>query len=192
MPSLAKGIFLDRDGVLNRNVYYPDFGEWESPRHPADLVMHEGVVEALAVLGGMGFLLFIVTNQPSFAKGKTSMEDLLAVKAQMEQFFVHRAIPITASYYCFHHPKGVVASHTMVCECRKPSPFFLYQAAKDYGLDLTHSWMMGDRDTDIACGKAAAVKTIRMKSDHPAAAPRIEAEYMAATLAEAVTIIRTA
>jgi D-glycero-D-manno-heptose 1,7-bisphosphate phosphatase len=142
---MTRALFLDRDGILDELVFYESSGEWESPRRPADLRMIEGVNEPLARFAEAGWLLFIVTNQPSAAKGKTSLEELRDVH---ERVVASLSVPIVRSYQCFHHPDEG-------CTCRKPSPQFLHEAAREFGVDLAQSWMVGDQDSDLACGRAA-------------------------------------
>lgn len=186
----ARAVFLDRDGVLNRNVYYADSGEWESPRRAGDLKLVPAAPPALRALQENGFLLFVVSNQPSMAKGKVSQLDLDSVRAAFETRMSESGVRLTGSYYCLHHPHGVVPEYSVACNCRKPSPFFLFTAAGAHGLDLARSWMVGDRDTDIECGKAAGVATIQVQPDHAGAmAGRATPDHRAATIGEAAAII---
>jgi D-glycero-D-manno-heptose 1,7-bisphosphate phosphatase len=161
-----RAVFLDRDGVLNRNVYYADTREWESPRSERDLVLAPNAVEALRRLEAGGFLLFVVSNQPSCAKGKTSLEALEAVRRAMERLLAQGGISLAESFYCYHHPEGVVPALSIRCRCRKPSPYFLEVARDRYQLEMSRSWMVGDRDTDIECGIAARVRTVQVEPDH--------------------------
>lgn len=159
---LNRAVFLDRDGVINKNVYYQHTGEWEAPLSPDHIEFTNGVIDGLSRLQSAGFLLFIISNQPNAAKGKTTMEALKDIHQRLLHVLDEAGIRFAEFYYCYHHPKGVVPSLSIQCECRKPSPHFLFRAAKDYALDLANSWIVGDRDTDIACGHAAGVRTIRI------------------------------
>jgi D-glycero-D-manno-heptose 1,7-bisphosphate phosphatase len=164
---MARAIFLDRDGVVNQNVWYESSQEWESPRSAEDFALHYGVLDALAALRSDDWKLVVVSNQPSFAKGKTTLEALRQVHARLEATLSVRHIALDAAYYCFHHPAGVVPEWSGPCVCRKPSPHFLHLAAKDLGLDLERSWMIGDRASDVECGTRAGVRTILVEPDHP-------------------------
>jgi D-glycero-D-manno-heptose 1,7-bisphosphate phosphatase len=155
---MTRALFLDRDGILDELVFYASSGEWESPRTVEDLRMIGGVTEPLRRFVDAGWLLVIVTNQPSAAKGKTSLEALHAVHERVVQSL---DVPIARSYECFHHPDDG-------CACRKPSPFFLHEAARDFGIDLAESWMAGDQDSDLACGRAAGCKVALI--EHPGSA----------------------
>lgn len=153
-------LFLDRDGVLNELVFYPDSGEWESPRTPADLRIMPGAGPALRALKAAGWPLFIVSNQPSFAKGKTTLEALRAVHAVLEARLLKEGVAFEAVYYCYHHPEGIVPGYGGPCTCRKPSPHFLRQAAARFGLDLEASWMVGDQDRDLLCARNAGCRSL--------------------------------
>jgi D-glycero-D-manno-heptose 1,7-bisphosphate phosphatase len=181
-----RALFLDRDGVVNDLVYYPSHEEWESPRNVDDLRIRPGVTAALRDLTGRGWLLFLITNQPSFAKGKCPLESLQQVHEQVLARLRAEGVVITDSYVCYHHPQSVVAGYG-TCECRKPSPFFIQKAAQDYGLDLSRSWMAGDQGTDIAAGRAAGVKTALLEYEHSQAKRgAVAPDLVCASLAELV------
>ena len=163
---MKKAVFLDRDGVLNELVFNPVTGEYEPPHSPEDLVLFPGVLESLQHLHNSGFELFLVSNQPDYAKGKTTLENLKAVHEKLVSILREAGLTFTEYYYCYHHPRGIVPAFTFDCECRKPKPHFLYKAERDYGIDLKNSWMIGDRDSDIECGKSAGVHTILVENIH--------------------------
>lgn len=184
----ARAVFLDRDGVINRNVYYEASAEWESPRIAGDLELLPGVVGAMGRLQAAGFELFVVSNQPSYAKGKTSLEDLEAVHQTVVRALDAAAVTVRHYYYCWHHPQGIVAGYSRPCDCRKPSPYFLRDAGAVFGIDLARSWMIGDRDTDVECGRRAGTRTVRILPD-PADAAAVRADFVATDLAHAAAII---
>ena len=165
--SSEQAIFLDRDGVLNDLVYYADTGEHESPRTAEDLRLLPGVPEALQRLQSAGWTLFIVSNQPSHAKGKCTLEDLHGVAQALADLLAQHGIDIRAFYYDYTHPQAVLDDYRRESLTRKPAPGFLLQAAQDHAIDLAQSWMIGDRDTDIQCGQAAGCSTalITMSAD---------------------------
>lgn len=165
---MAKAIFLDRDGVLNELVYYAANGEYEAPRSLADLRLLPGVTAALKRATSAGWLLFIVTNQPGSAKGKATIESLRAVHESVLSTLEAGGVRITKSFECFHHPHAVVAELRGPCECRKPSPFFLLEAQRLFGVSLPDSWMIGDQDSDLACGRNAGCRVALL--EHPMSA----------------------
>jgi D-glycero-D-manno-heptose 1,7-bisphosphate phosphatase len=187
---MTRAVFLDRDGVINRNVFNPTTAEWESPHHPDQFQLHLGVLSALSHLREHGFKLFLVSNQPSYAKGKTSLEHILAIAKQCSGSFLSAGVDFAEEYYCLHHPNGVTPGYAVRCECRKPSPYFLYQAAGKHGISLPQSWMIGDRETDIQCGRSARARTVQIAPDHSQdAAPLMVGDYYANNLVGAVEII---
>jgi D-glycero-D-manno-heptose 1,7-bisphosphate phosphatase len=145
---MKRALFLDRDGILDELVYYPTHDEWEAPRRVEDVRMIEGIREPLQRLVDAGWLLFIVTNQPNVAKAKASVADVQAVHDHVVRSL---GVPITRSYQCFHQASDG-------CACRKPSPYFLHEAAREFDVDLAQSWMVGDQDSDLACGRAAGCR----------------------------------
>jgi D-glycero-D-manno-heptose 1,7-bisphosphate phosphatase len=145
---MTRALFLDRDGILDELVFYENTGAYEAPRTLDDLHMIEGVSGPLRRFADAGWLLFIVTNQPNVAKGKARREDVESVNQRVVELL---DVPIARSYICFHQAEEL-------CVCRKPSPYFLHQAQNEFGVDLERSWMVGDQDSDLACGRAAGCK----------------------------------
>jgi D-glycero-D-manno-heptose 1,7-bisphosphate phosphatase len=154
---MKRAIFLDRDGVLNRNILNPETSAYESPLTPGQLELLPNVIPALWLLRDAGYLLFIVSNQPNYAKGKASMEALDAIHSKLETALGEAGIAFNASYYCFHHP-----SFTGPCTCRKPSPYFLFKARDIFKVELEKSWMIGDRTTDVECGRFGGTRTVKI------------------------------
>jgi D-glycero-D-manno-heptose 1,7-bisphosphate phosphatase len=162
-------VFLDRDGVLNELVFNPATGEYESPHAPEDLVVIDGVVPALQRLVDAGFALFLVSNQPSYAKGKTALENIREIHRRLDEFLTGNGIVFREYFYCFHHPEGIVPAYSGLCPCRKPAPYFLLQAARTHGVDLVGSWMVGDQATDVECGRSAGCRTVLVMNGHSVA-----------------------
>ncbi|HWZ11954.1 MAG TPA: HAD family hydrolase [Acidobacteriaceae bacterium] len=184
---LARAVFLDRDGVINKNVYYESTGEWESPRSPDHFEIADGVLDVLRELQSAGFLLFVVSNQPNYAKGKAAMETLNAIHQRLADALDQAGIHFSGFYYCYHHPEGIVPSHSFECDCRKPSPHFLMHAASEFHINLADSWIVGDRDTDIQCGHAAGTRAIRIIDELGNGLEK--ADYNVSDLAAAAEII---
>jgi D-glycero-D-manno-heptose 1,7-bisphosphate phosphatase len=162
-------VFLDRDGVLNELILNPVTGDHESPHTPEDLVMIDGVVPALGRLAGAGFALFLVSNQPSYAKGKTTLENIRDIHRRLDGFLKGNGIAFDDYFYCYHHPHGIVPAYSGKCLCRKPMPYFLLHAAREHGVDLASSWMVGDQDADVECGRSAGCRTALVMNAHSAA-----------------------
>jgi D-glycero-D-manno-heptose 1,7-bisphosphate phosphatase len=143
-------------------------------------------------LRSAGFQLFLVSNQPNVAKGKCTLGQLSSIHQRLLSGLAEAGIDFTYFYYCFHHPRGIVSRYSGHCECRKPSPHFLLTAGSQFDVDLRRSWMVGDRQTDIECGRAAGTRTIfihsgELHSDHG----NLPGE-MASDLRAAVCLILTA
>jgi D-glycero-D-manno-heptose 1,7-bisphosphate phosphatase len=183
-------VFLDRDGVINPNVYNDKTRCWESPHLPSDFRLHAGVLAAAKKLQSKGYRLFIVSNQPSYAKGKTSLENIIETCKHCEDKFSSVGVNFTGTYYCLHHPDGIVSDYTCNCVCRKPSPYFLLKAITDHNISIKRSWMVGDRHTDIVCGRKAGCRTIHILPDHPCTVyTKIAGDYWATNLVHAADII---
>ena len=187
---MKNAVFLDRDGVLNELVLNPATGEYEPPHSPDVLIIFPHVIDSLLILQDAGFELFLVSNQPDYAKGKTSLEMIHAVQTRFDQILTSKGIHFREYYYCYHHPNGIVPKYSYACECRKPEPYFLLKAARDYGIDLGNSWMIGDRDSDIECGKTAGTRTIMIEELHSSKLRgSSNPDNKAANLKDALTII---
>jgi D-glycero-D-manno-heptose 1,7-bisphosphate phosphatase len=153
-------VFLDRDGTLNALIYYADTKEYESPRTPEELALLPNVETALRRLSAHDYKLFLISNQPSYAKGKTSLENLQAVHMKLTYLLNQGGVQLTDAYYCYHHPNGIVPAYKTVCNCRKPGIESLLLAQQTYNITLNESWMIGDQDSDVRCGHKAGCRTI--------------------------------
>lgn len=139
-------IFLDRDGVINKDS--PDY-----IKSPDEWQPIPGSLEAIAKLSKAGFPIFIITNQSGVGRGLYSLETLEAIHQEMLSAIEAKGGKIKAIYFCPHHPDKN-------CECRKPKPGLLFQAAKEHEIDLTNSLVIGDSLRDIEAGLAAKAKTL--------------------------------
>lgn len=186
---MAKAIFFDRDGTLNRPVLDPKTGEYGAPHNPEKIELVPNAVELLKKVQD-SYKLFLVSNQPDVAKGKATLDALHKVHAEFERLMTSNGIHFEEFFYCYHHPNGTNPEYSYTCECRKPKPLFLLEAAEKYGIDLSESWMIGDRDVDVDCGKAAGTKTILIKealsaTHHGKSKPNFEAN----NLKEAIDLV---
>lgn len=153
---MKKAFFLDRDGVICRQV--KDLTVLEQ------FELIEGVGEAVRKINNAGYLAIVITNQPIVAKGFLTEETLKEIHEKMKRLIAEKGGKIDAVYYCPHHPeKGFEGERKELkfnCECRKPKPGMLLRAAEEHGIDLRKSWMIGDTEKDMQAGKAAGVKTM--------------------------------
>jgi D-glycero-D-manno-heptose 1,7-bisphosphate phosphatase len=189
MDGLRRAVFLDRDGVLNPQAYYADRGELDSPLTPDRLEVNDWAAPYLQRLRQAGYLLVVVTNQPAYAKRKTSLDNLVGVR---ERFLEHfRALGVEFDLYlsCRHHPKSELPELRRTCDCRKPMPGLLLQAARELEIDLRSSWMIGDRDTDIFAGEKAGCRTILVRSPEAGHNGHSEPEYRCNNLIDACHVI---
>jgi len=155
-----KAVFLDRDGTLNYNM--------DSAISVEAFKLYDETPEAVKLINESGYLAIIVTNQPMIAKGFITFSDLDEIHAKMETQLGKSGAYIDDIYYCPHHPEkgfeGEIPELKIVCNCRKPKPGMLLQAAEDYNIDLSASYMIGDGDWDMEAGQSAGCKTIRIDS----------------------------
>lgn len=184
MGAHRRAVFVDRDGVINRNVWNAASGEYEAPLTVADFALVPGALKGLRRMRRAGFLLFVVSNQPNYAKGKATLEELAAIDAKMRREAAAAGVAFAGVDYCLHHPEGIVAEYSGPCACRKPSPYYLLRAMREFGLDSAESWMVGDRETDVACGRAAGVRTVFI-DERSVGSGGVGADWVAPDLADA-------
>ena len=169
-------VFLDRDGVVNEALVRD--GRPYPPGSPDDVVIVLGMPEACARLRAAGFAVVVVTNQPDVGRGTLKQEIVESIHAGM-----CRQLPIDRVEVCYHPGQG-----GSDCDCRKPKPGMLLHAAKELGIDLAQSWMVGDRWRDVDCGYAAGCRTIFIDRGY-AEALRQKPHFSAGNLAQAAAII---
>ena len=155
-----KAVFLDRDGVINELVYYPDHGIVDSPSSVDHLRIYPWASEAICKLHDMGFKVILVSNQPGVAKGFFSQDVFEEIRKTIIDRLTQDGAILDGEYYCMHHPDATVDELRINCSCRKPKPGLILQAAEDMNIDLASSWMIGDGLTDIQAGKISGCKTI--------------------------------
>jgi len=135
-----RAVFLDRDGTINRDPGYLS--------DPTALELLPGVLEALSQLQKAGFLLVVVSNQSGIGRGLITPEQLKKIHERLDQLLSPAQVQITAYQLCFHRPEEN-------CPCRKPKPFLIDDAARRFSIDVTSSFMVGDKFSDIECAKNA-------------------------------------
>jgi D-glycero-D-manno-heptose 1,7-bisphosphate phosphatase len=161
---VTRAIFVDRDGVINRLVLDPSSGRPESPLRVLDVALIDGAADALRSLGEAGWTLVGVSNQPAAAKGVLSIHELEAIQARVLELLSAQNVRFDDFRLCLHHPDGIVAKLSRPCDCRKPAPGMLRDAASALSIDLSRSWMIGDIDADVAAGRAAGCRTVLIEN----------------------------
>lgn len=157
-------VFLDRDGVINEIAWNDDIEQLDSPMSIEQVKFLPGVVEGMKEMARKGYYLFVVTNQPAAAKGKTSLERLYDINTYIIEELAKEGVIIDDLFMCPHYPKTqeLTKEHFLIreCDCRKPKPGLLYKALRKYNIDLRDSYMVGDSCTDVEAGNAIGVKTV--------------------------------
>jgi D-glycero-D-manno-heptose 1,7-bisphosphate phosphatase len=189
-----KAVFLDRDGVINEIIYHKEMGIIDSPFTVDQFKLLPNVYKAINKFHELGYIVIIVSNQPGLAKDNFTSETFKKITLKMRKELKKNGAEIDADYYCFHHPYAKIKKYKKNCNCRKPKPGMIKNAAKDFNLDLSKSWMIGDGITDIKAGKATGCKTIligRMKCDlcKLMEMEKIKPDYIAPNLYKASFII---
>lgn len=149
-----RAIFLDRDGTINTYVgFLRDINDFE---------LIDGAAEAIKLINESGYLAIVVTNQPVIARGEVSWDELYEIHRKMQTLLGQQGAYLDGIYICPHHPdkgfEGERPEYKIVCDCRKPKPGLLLNAANDFNIDLSQSYMIGDSDNDVEAGQNAGCK----------------------------------
>jgi D-glycero-D-manno-heptose 1,7-bisphosphate phosphatase len=143
-------LFLDRDGVINRDAGYTHRIE--------DFHLLPGVVETLRWFQSKGSRIIVITNQAGIAKGYYSEEQFHTLTAHMRTLLGSSGIVVTDVLYCPHHPEGSIPAYATACSCRKPQPGMILEAAERHQIDLTRSCLVGDKPSDLEAGRRAGIR----------------------------------
>lgn len=143
-----RAVFLDRDGTINKYAgFLTDINKFE---------LADGVSDAVKLINEQGLLCIVITNQPAIARGELTVSELKEIHNKMETLLGENDAYVDDIFYCPHHPdrgfEGERSEYKMDCECRKPKPGLILQAAKKYNIDLSASWMIGDSESDVQAG----------------------------------------
>lgn len=178
-----RAVFLDRDGTLVHPRHYPS--------RPEELCLYDDIDGGLRNLQVADWLLVVITNQAGLARAKFSVTDLDRMHIYLRAEFARRGVHIDAIYHCPHHPQGVVPELTMSCDCRKPQPGMLLQAATDLNICLEHSWFVGDILDDVEAGRRAGCRTVLVDlgSENQPASELRWPHYIAHNTSHALAII---
>ena len=156
-------VFFDRDGVINEIIFRDETEQLDSPLKPDELILNDGIISGMRKLKGKGYYLFVVTNQPSAAKGRASLADLYDVNICLYRQLKQAGIELDAIEMCPHYPRVTKFTRERflirTCECRKPGTGMIDMICARFKIDKTHSWMLGDSYTDIQAGKRAKLNT---------------------------------
>lgn len=152
-------VFLDRDGVINvEKDYVYKIDDFEFVEHSID---------ALKLLQDKGYALVVVTNQSGIARGYYTEEDFLKLTEWMDWCLQDRGVTLDGVYYCPHHPTEGAGAYRKDCDCRKPKPGLILEAAARLGIDLGKSVMVGDKISDVRCGRNAGIpRCFLVRSGH--------------------------
>jgi len=159
---MKRAIFLDRDGVLNVEKTFV--------LSPSEMELYPGVGQAVRKINQSAFLAIVVTNQSAVARNYITEEDLVAIHQELRRQLEEHGAYLDGLYYCPHReelnktPRN--PGYIVDCECRKPKPGMLVQAARDYHIDLAGSYLIGDSVRDIEAGKKAGCTTIGLRTGH--------------------------
>ncbi len=165
-------VFLDRDGTLMEEVHY-----CSDPDHVRIL---PGVIDGLHTLHTAGYRLVLITNQSGIGRGLFSVAQYHAVHARLLELLPQGIL--SGAYFCADSPDAPSLR-------RKPAPGMILEAARDLNLDLSRSWMIGDKDVDCGCGRSAGTRTVLLRTGHGAKASGLEADWVAKDFASAVAHI---
>ena len=153
LPELKRAVFFDRDGVLNRKP-----AEHDSVKNFGEFFWNEGAQELVKNINNLNFLVIVISNQRGVALGRMSKDFVEALHVQMNKDLGKIGARIDAFYYC---PHDVIDR----CLCRKPAPGMFLTAASEWGIDLSKSFMIGDRESDIVAAQSAGCKGIKIETD---------------------------
>jgi D-glycero-D-manno-heptose 1,7-bisphosphate phosphatase len=142
-------VFIDRDGTISEEVGYIN--------HPSRFRLYPYAAEAIKVLNDNGWLAIVITNQAGVARGYFSEDVIVSVHDQLERGLNEASAQLDAIYYCAHHPSVGEPPYRFDCDCRKPKPGLIDRATRDFEIELTASWMVGDRYSDVELARNAGL-----------------------------------
>jgi len=161
---MRRAVFLDRDGtLLEEGNYVSDI---------RNIIFFPYTVDAVRLLNQAGFAVVVITNQSGIARGIVQESFVAEAHAFIDKKLADGGARIDGYYYCPHHPEGSIAEFTRECECRKPKPGQLRQAAADLGLDLQRSFVVGDRWSDVDVAEAAGGRGVLVRTGYGLQAER--------------------
>ena len=174
---MRRAVFLDRDGVINEDTGY-------IPR-PESFVIRPGVIDALAEIQRLGYLLVVITNQSGIGRGYYTADDYQQVTQHMLAELASGGVTLAGVYYCPHTADDG-------CQCRKPAAGMILQAAREHGIDLSQSWLVGDKSSDIEAACRAGIRqTLRVESPYEADPAHAQPLFVGPSLAAIIPHLRS-
>ncbi|GLP96558.1 D-glycero-beta-D-manno-heptose 1,7-bisphosphate 7-phosphatase [Paraferrimonas sedimenticola] len=182
---MKKAIFLDRDGVINKDLGYV--------ARVDDFHFIEGVFEACRQLKDMGYLLVLVTNQSGIARGYYSEVDFHTLTEWMDWNFVDKGVEFDGIYFCPHHPTKGKGDYLQDCDCRKPKPGMFNSAQEFLKIDMSQSVVLGDKLSDLQAGEAAgvAIRVLALSGQELSEAEKAQAPYTVKSIAELPSFLKS-
>jgi len=181
---MNKALFLDRDGIINVDHGYV--------HKIADFEFVDGIFELCRLALAKGYQIFVITNQAGIARGYYEQATFQALSKWMVNAFAEQGVTITKVYHCPHHPSKGVNEFVMPCHCRKPEPGMIFQAEKEFSLDLANSIFIGDKISDMQAASNAGIESrILVEScyTNTPAAGQIDGVYRISKLSQACELI---
>jgi D,D-heptose 1,7-bisphosphate phosphatase len=183
--SRKRAVFLDRDGVINK--------EKKFILNPEEFEFIEKSPEAIRIINNSCFLAFVVTNQSAVARNLITLQELEQIHEKLREELKIQGAYLDAIYYCPHHPDYDTAKGNPEfikdCNCRKPKPGMLIEAAKKHNIDLTQSYMIGDSGRDIEAGQKAGCTTIGVHTGKDITTSEVQPDFVFDNLFDAVEFI---
>jgi D-glycero-D-manno-heptose 1,7-bisphosphate phosphatase len=187
MITRRPAVFFDRDGTLNEEV--------EFLTAPEQMRLIPGAGRAVRAVNENGFLALVISNQSGIARGLFTEADLIPIHAKFQQELAASGARIDRIYYCPHHPTAGIPPYRVDCDCRKPRPGMLHRAEEEMGVDLSRSYVVGDRIVDVLAGRNAGAKGILVLTGYGTSSAGecreqgIVPDYIAPSVGEAVNFI---
>ncbi|MFC1940600.1 D-glycero-alpha-D-manno-heptose-1,7-bisphosphate 7-phosphatase [Chloroflexota bacterium] len=178
---MERAVFLDRDGTIIEDIGYP---------HERSIIKFlPRVSKAVRLLNESGFKVIIITNQAGVARGYFTEDTVKEINKYIQETLTKERAFIDMIYYCPHHIDGIIEKYRKDCYCRKPNPGMIEQAAREFGIDLEKSFVIGDKSSDIEAGRRAGCRTVLLTTENPSLNDKgtiVISDYTAPDLYEAV------
>ncbi len=182
---MNRAIFMDRDGTISYEVGYVN--------HPSRYKIFPFSGRAIQLINASPFLAIVVTNQAGVARGYFTEDLIPVVHEKLKEQLAEEGAYLDAIYYCPHHPNGTVKEYAIDCPCRKPNPGLLFKAKEDFNIDLEHSYVIGDKISDVELAKRVGATGVMVLTGYGLGEYtyqreqwKVEPDFIAENLLEAV------